>query len=69
MKAAPGDLIPNTTWTLVDIRKEGNDAYLLLMNQGGQMIRRDRQNDQKNPEYQRLRGEADNSKATAAADR
>jgi hypothetical protein len=53
----------------VDIRKDGNDAYVLLMNQGGQMVRRDRQSDSKNPEYQRLKGEADNSKATAAADR
>ena len=67
IERAPGDLIADTTWTLVDVRKEGNDNYVLLVNQGGQILRRDFATDRKTPLYQQLNGEAENGKAATAA--
>jgi hypothetical protein len=68
IQRAPGDLIPDTTWTVVDQRKEGNENYVLLVNQGGQIQRRDFSQDRKSPLYKQLSGDADTAKgATAAA--
>jgi len=67
VKAAPGDLIPNTTWTVVDIRKDGNDSYVLLVNQGGQVVRRDRSADQNNQQYKNLQSQVQTGRATALA--
>jgi hypothetical protein len=68
---APGDLIPDTTWTVVDARKEGNENYVLLVNQGGQIQRRNFSEDRKSTLYQNLndQAEAATKGATAAADR
>jgi hypothetical protein len=68
IERAPGDLIPDTTWTVVDQRREGNDSYILLVNQGGQIMRRDAGTDRKSPLYLDLSGQAESAKgATAAA--
>ena len=66
VKAAPGDLVGNTTWTVVDIRKDGTDAYILLVNQGGQVVRRDRKTDQNNPEYQQRKNDVEAAKGATA---
>lgn len=70
IQRAPGDLIPDTTWTVVDQRKEGNDPYVLLVNQGGQIQRRDYQTDRKSPLYQQLKSQIETKKeSTASVDR
>jgi hypothetical protein len=68
IQRSPGDLIPDTTWTLVDTRKEGNENYILLVNQGGQIQRRDFSTDRKSSLYQQLNSEVENAK-TASLDR
>ena len=67
IERAPGDLIADTTWTLVDLRRDGNENYVLLVNQGGTIQRRDFSSDRKTPLYQQLNGEAENAKAATAA--
>ena len=65
---SPGDLIPDTTWTVVDQRKDGNENYVLLMGQGGQIQRRNFSDDRKSNLYQDLKGQVEAAKgATAAA--
>lgn len=65
---APGDLIPDTTWTIVDQRKDGGDSYVLLVNQGGTIQRREAGGDRKTPMYLDLNGKVEAAKgATAAA--
>jgi hypothetical protein len=66
IQRAPGDLIPDTTWTVVDTRKEGTENYVLLVNQGGQIQRRDFSNDRKSPLYQDLNSQVESAKAATA---
>ena len=65
---SPGDLIPDTTWTVVDQRKDGNETYVLLMGQGGQIVRRNFSEDRKSNLYLDLNTQVEAAKgATAAA--
>ena len=68
VEKGPGDLIPDTTWTVVDLRRDSGDNYVLLVNQGGQIQRRDVGTDRKSPLYQDLSNQAESNKgATASA--
>lgn len=66
VRAAPGDAIGKTAWSVVDIRHDSkkNEPYVLLSDDGGNIQRRDFRADQDNPDYKNL---LDEVKAAAAA--
>lgn len=55
IRVNPGDAIADTGWTVVDVRKDpvANEPYLLLTHNSGQVVRRDKKTDERNPQYQK----------------
>ena len=58
----PGDLIPDTDWTIADVRaplhqRPGENSYVLLTNDSGALVPRDAHTDQSNQDYQALKEE------------
>ncbi len=65
VRALPGDLITQTNWNVVDIRKDAkNNPYVILADAAGNVQRRDFRGDQDNPDYHSLLEQA---KAAASA--
>jgi hypothetical protein len=59
----PGDQVPGTDWTVVDVRGEGGrerDKYVLLTNDTGQMSKRDYNTDHSDPTHKDLVDQANN---------
>jgi hypothetical protein len=59
LKAQPGDAIGETGWNLVDVRGSGAKAYALVMDENGQVSRRNPGSDADNVRYQDLQDEVE----------
>lgn len=56
-KLSPGDEVPGTDLTLVDVRSDeahSHDRYVLLTSNTGDMIRRDAKQDESDPDHQQM---------------
>jgi hypothetical protein len=54
IQAAAGDAIGETGWSMVDVRGSGRKAYLMVMDESGQIVRRDPEKEKDNVRYQDL---------------
>jgi hypothetical protein len=57
--AGPGDAIGETGWSMVDVRGSGRKAYGIVMNETGQIARRDPEKEKENLRYQDLLDEVE----------
>ena len=65
---SPGDVIGETGWLVVDRRSDRrNNTYVIVMGPEGQMRRRDRATDRRDPEYEELRLQSEAGLAEAEA--
>jgi len=69
----PGDAIGkadkgidfNTGFTMVDVSRDPNDQYVLLIDPAGQMVRRTSKADTSSPDYQKLKQQLTQAQAAA----
>ncbi len=68
IRAAPGDAIGKTVWSVVDIRHDSKkgEPYVLLSDDRGNIQRRDFRADQDNPDYKNLLDEVKAAPAASA---
>lgn len=68
VRAEPGDVVGATGWSLADVRRKGNDSFVIVMDAGGKSTRRTLTDDRENPVYLKLMDDIEAAEATAAAD-